>query len=210
MFSNPRTKLLARLGQSGLLNGEENRKRQVRDLKDYPDIAALAHVAKTKEQFYEIMGSPQAQERPEPEKLQECAIAQAGYAVTVSPASTSAGPDSSADELPSPEMLPRSHADLMSFDLIEDAVPEASHTPPLREPSPAGSGRNSPPGGNSPVVDAFQRQMSPSATPPGGAGHALLLPELSRDPDRADLLWKLAGHGSPQLKPLENLEMETV
>merc|ERR1719387_2440441 len=71
MFSNPRTKLLARLGQSGLLNGEENRKRQVRDLKDYPDIAALAHVAKTKEHFYEIMGSPQATGVQDPNDLHD-------------------------------------------------------------------------------------------------------------------------------------------
>merc|ERR1719253_2309638 len=84
MVSDPRKKLLSRLSQNGLLNGEKDRRRQERDLKDYPDIAALANVAKTKDNFYKIMGSPQAASR-EPKELPECSLPLSGYVSLVSP-----------------------------------------------------------------------------------------------------------------------------
>jgi hypothetical protein len=56
---DPRKKLLSSLKSKGLLSGEQERMRHVKDLYAYPDISALAHVAKTKETFHEIMGSPQ-------------------------------------------------------------------------------------------------------------------------------------------------------
>lgn len=183
-ISDPRRKLLARLKQSGQLNGEEDRRSRVRDLKDYPNIAALAHVAKTKEQFHEIMGSAQG----------SFVSTSAG-----SPASTNAGPDSSADEQPSPEMLPRSYEDPTDFSLIDsydtDCEALASPTPSEQQPhSTEGPGRD---------------RSTPS---PGASAPLPPLPSLqepSRDPDRADLLWNLAAQGSPQLKPLDAPELET-
>jgi hypothetical protein len=195
MRSDPRNKLLNRLKQSGLLSGEQDRRRQVQDLKDYPDIAALAHVAKTKEHFYQIMGSPQAACAPDPKDLHDfvplpLAANMGGYSV-VSPASTSAGPDSSADEQPSPEMgSTRScdYEDAAVFDLnadTDDIDIQSSPTPSGRDPSKSPSSATS-----SPKLDC---------------------PCNSRcvDPERADLLWKLAGNGSPQLKPLDVQEQET-
>lgn len=188
--SDPRKKLLHRLGQSGLLNGEASRRRQVQDLKDYPDIAALAHVAKTKEHFYEIMGSPQTGSAPAPKECHDFAplapAAKSGYSAVVSPASTSAGPDSSADEQPSPVMLPWSSAagEVTCFDLNADTDVDS-------RASPTSSGRQ-------PSKSSSRNTASP-------------LPEPSRcvDPSRADLLWKLAGNGSPELKPLDTPELET-
>lgn len=203
MFSNPRTKLLSRLSQSGLLNGAENRKRQVRDLKDHPDIAALAHVAKTKENFYEIMGSPQVAIATikEPKELQELQMLPPG--VSVSPASTSVGPESHAfsiDEYPSPEMLPTAYGELTIFDLNTatdtDADGYGSRTPSRH--SPAFSGRATPsPAGSGPLSEDYLEGHAGSFDTGG-----------TRDP-QADMLWKLAGHGSPELKPLDAPEMET-
>lgn len=102
------------LKNSGLLNGEEDRRRKARDVKDYPDITALALLAKTKAQFREILASP-----------------------------------------------PRS-------------------------PSTPGS----------PVAEA---DLEPWEAPS----------EARMDPQRADLLWNLAGYGSPELKPLASDELET-
>jgi hypothetical protein len=157
--NDPRRKLIMSLNRVGLLSGEEERRRQQRDLKDYPDIAALAHVAKTKENFYEIMGSPK-----------------------ISPTSTSAGPDSSVSTGASPEFLPRTLGDVPAFDLNSGTDAEALGFTP------------------------FQRQASWPAgirTPPPEQ-------ELPRcvDQERSDLLWKLAGNGSPQLKLLETPEVE--
>jgi hypothetical protein len=155
--ADPRKKLLMSLNRVGLLSGEENRKRQVRDLKDYPDIAALAHVAKTKENFYEIMGSPK-----------------------VSPTSTSAGPDSSVSTA-SPEFLPRTYGDVPEFDLNSGTDADALGLAPY-------------PAQGMPAV---------CATPPPTQ-------ELPRcDQERSELLWKLAGHGSPQLRLLDRDETET-
>jgi len=197
MFSDPRRKLLNRLSHSGLLDGAANRMRQVRDLKEYPDIAALARVAKTKENFDEIMGSPQVRcvaspvafaNMREPQDFPELPMLPPAIGVAVSPASTSAGFDSLAfpDEYPSPEMLPVAYGDLTIFHLDTDTDAEACGSPPSRH-SPAFSG---------------------CATPsPAGSG-PLSEPTRMLDP-QADMLWKLAGHGSPELKPLDAPEMET-
>lgn len=185
MFSNPRMKLLNRLGRSGLLDGEEDRKRRAQDLKDYPDIAALAHVAKTKEHFYQIMGSPQVGivNIKEPKDLPEMPMLPPAMGVAVSPASTSAGPDSlavSIDEFPSPELLPTAYGDVTVFNLNTDTDTDACGSPPSRH-SP------------------FSGHVTPSL---------LLEPARMVEP-QADMLWKLAGHGSPELKPLDAPEMET-
>lgn len=140
--------------------------------------------------------------------------------VVVSPASTSAGPDSSADEQLSPELLPRSYGDLTIFDLNADtdvdalASPSPSRRQPLElsTPSPTLSPTASP-GGSGPL--AALPVASPTGSPCGSGpltapkASSPSPPELSRDPDRADLLWKLAGHGSPELKPLDTPELET-
>jgi len=195
MHSDPRRKLLSRLSQSGLLNGAENRKRQERDLKDYPDIAALAHVAKTKENFYEIMGSPQVSisNMREPKDLQELPMLPPSMGEMVSPASTSAGPDSlhfCIDEYPSPEMLPTVCGDLTIFNLNADTI----DTDAFGSPTPS---RHSP--------ASFSGRATPS---PGGSGPLSEPPRMSMDL-QADMLWKLAGHGSPEMKPLDAPEMET-
>lgn len=198
IVSDPRRKLLMRLDQSGLLNGDQERRRQIRDLKAYPDIAALAHVAKTKENFYEIMGSPQVSCAREPKELPEGGYPSiSGTAVTtLSPVSTNTGPDTgcaSADDYPSPEMLPRSYAEVNAFYLDEDtdaealawALPNGPHTK-----SPASSGRG------------------PSTPPPGGRTQQENFGGVAAS-ERADLFWNLAGKGSPKLRPLDHLEMET-
>lgn len=196
--SDPRRKLLMRLDQSGLLNGDQERRRQIRDLKAYPDIAALAHVAKTKENFYEIMGSPQVSYAKPLKELPEGGYPPInGTAVAAnSPASTSTGPGS-ADDVPSPEMLPRSYGEVNAFYLDEDtdaeALPWALPTG-LHNKSPASSGR----------CPAW----NPSTPPPGGGTQQEFFGG-GVAPERADLLWNLAGLGSPKLRPLDNLEMET-
>lgn len=174
MSSDPRKKLLNRLGQSGLLSGEQERRRQERDLKDYPDIAALARVAKTKENFHDIIGSPQISPA-------SCASTRTGspQVSPVSCASTSTGSESlPSPDQPSPELLPSAYENLPPLDLIADSVADALANRDL--------GHFSPP----PVLE---------------------LPQSSArcDADRADLLWKLAGHGSLELKPLDTPELET-
>lgn len=197
MVSDPRKKLLSRLSQEGLLSGAQNRRRQERDLKDYPDIAALAHVAKTKENFYEIMGSPQARQLDEVTSIKDpgWSPAPAAGRLTASPTSTSAGSESlvSYTSESSPEWLPRIHGDVLAFDLNTATDAEALEAPPL--PFSMERQKTAPP-------DIGRPRPSRLASPP---------PEQSRcvDLDRADLLWKLAGSGSPQLKPLDSPETET-
>jgi|Transcript_109314 hypothetical protein len=169
--ADPRRKLIDRLNGVGLLTREkEERRRQVRDLKDYPDIAALADIAKKnslqngltgKENFYEIMGSPK-----------------------VSPASTSAGP-ASTKSTASPDItpLPRNFSDPPVFDLNTGTDADAFGFAPFSSlPPPLSTGVCTPPLESS---DQFGNT------------------------DRSDLLWNLAGNGSPDLKPLESDEMET-
>jgi len=208
MRSDPRMKLLSRLSQSGYLNGEETRRRQTRDLKDYPDIAALAHVAKTKENFYEIMGSPQVSCAGEPKELakelQELPPMQLSPSgAAVSPVSTSAGPDSSADEQPSPELLPRSYEHLDILELNAEGLWSRSSTLPAPILAPGSPTPGSPtPSRHSPISSPIGSDKKLSPTMQHSEPRCV-------DPDRADFLWKLAGQGSPQLKPLDSPEMET-
>mmetsp|Transcript_42310 Transcript_42310/g.79225 ORF Transcript_42310/g.79225 Transcript_42310/m.79225 type:complete len:505 (+) Transcript_42310:167-1681(+) len=107
--SDPRKKLLTSLQSAGLLSGEAQRKRQVQDLKDYPDIAALASVAKTKENFYEIMGSPK-------------------LGALLSPVSVSTTASSTTNSSGSPELLPKTESadqpQMGSFHLDGASLPE--------------------------------------------------------------------------------------
>jgi hypothetical protein len=144
---DPRMKLLTSLQSKGLLSGEQERKRHLKDLYAYPDITALAHVAKTKETFHEIMGSPKLiplaspQQSPQQSPLSMCLVPE-----WISPQST---PLTSISSIGPPENL-----DLDDVDLLQ----------PL---------------------------------------------ERSVDPQRTDLLWNLAGHGTPRIEPLASDELET-
>jgi len=99
----------------------------------------------------------------------------------VSPTSTSAGPDSSVSTA-SPEFLPRTYGEVPEFDLNSGTEAEALGFTSLQLP-----------GRPTCVTPPLAQQELPRAV----------------DQDRSDMLWKLAGHGSPQLKLLDRDESET-
>lgn len=157
--SDPRRKLIEKLGSKGLLCGDEERRRQLKDMYAYPDITALAHLAKTKETFHEIMGSPQL--RP------ACPQTSIPWSPQVSchpsPLSTTAEPEQGLSEGSSPSST-LSVIYIEPFDLDGNWACIVEQLP---------------------------------------------LPSRSVDSERTDLLWNLAGHGTPRVKPLDVREAET-
>lgn len=127
------------LQSNGLLSGEAERQQKTRDAKAYPDIAALANLAKTKENFHDILVSPRGSSTP--------------------------------SLISSPQLLPLNEEG-PQFDLM-DCTTESTQSSPLG------------------------CEMLPMPTS-----------NARMDPERADLLWNLAGHGSPKLKPLSGPEAE--
>jgi hypothetical protein len=134
-------KLLMSLQSNGLLSGEADRQQKAKDAKAYPDIAALANFAKTKENFHDILVSPRDSSTP-----------------------SASG---------SPELLPLKDESLQ-FDL----------------------------------VDCTTASTSAQSSPSGGELLPFPTSNARMDPERADLLWNLASHGSPKLKPLGGSEAE--
>mmetsp|Transcript_103325 Transcript_103325/g.291739 ORF Transcript_103325/g.291739 Transcript_103325/m.291739 type:complete len:506 (+) Transcript_103325:74-1591(+) len=156
-LQDPRRKLVKSLQFAGLLSGEQARERQSKGLYAYPDITALAHVAKTKETFHEIMGSPKI-----------------GPASHTSLTSASTESDlSKCSTLSSPSSGPEGDRfDLDIFDLDCRAHPQHANR-----------------GG-----------ASTSRLPP---------PNRSADAERTDLLWNLAGRGTPRVERFDTGEVET-
>lgn len=115
-YTDPRRKLLANLQFAGLLNGESERQRQQKDLYAYPDITALASVAKTKETFHEILGSPSIKPHPSPIST-----------ALPTPVSSHSSPGTTVSSVLYP--LIDDVLDLSAFDHL-DHLPSPEHLPP--------------------------------------------------------------------------------
>lgn len=118
-FVDPRSKFLGRLGQNGLLSGDEARQNRARDLREYPDIVALAQVAKTRETFCEIISSPQVSPLPDKPALSSPGSTSAGSSLKTTPINLAALPDldlSDAEEEDDAETFSRSVSGPSEFD----------------------------------------------------------------------------------------------